>query len=132
SRAAYARMSTPAALSNGAATTYGFGLNVVERGGHQVLFHDGLVNSFRTALERWPDDDVTVVVLSNTPGNLPGHLAMQIGEDLVRGPTPYLALRLSYVHWRILVVAVAGLFALVLVSRRRGARARRLRAPGRR
>jgi CubicO group peptidase (beta-lactamase class C family) len=65
SEASYAAMATPGALNDGSAMTYGFGLRTATYRGRANVGHNGGINGFQTSLTHWPDDDLTVVVLSN-------------------------------------------------------------------
>ena len=48
--------------------TYAYGWNVSKRGNRQSISHGGGIYGFATHLARYPDDRVTVVVLSNVQG----------------------------------------------------------------
>jgi len=80
SPASFDLMATPDTLPNGLVTHYGFGLFIGDLGGHRVVFHGGGINGFLTHLARYPDDDMTVVVLSNATSVNPG----PIGEKIAR------------------------------------------------
>jgi CubicO group peptidase (beta-lactamase class C family) len=80
SQQSYDLMTTPARLNNDSVTTYGYGLAVRETNGHRRIAHGGGINGFVTMLAYYPDDDLTVVVLSNTPGAHPGTMEQQIAE----------------------------------------------------
>jgi len=56
---------TPATLTNGELTTYGFGWNIGEYHGRRRIWHGGSTCGFRTAIHRYPDDRFTVIVLTN-------------------------------------------------------------------
>ena len=56
---------TPARLSNGNESSYGFGWGIGKRGGHAGLFHGGGWVGFRTGIARYPEEKFTVVVLAN-------------------------------------------------------------------
>ena len=73
-------MTTPAVLNNDSAVTYGYGLGIREADGHRQIAHGGGINGFVTMLAYYPDDDLTVVVLSNTAGRHPGTMAQQIAH----------------------------------------------------
>jgi D-alanyl-D-alanine carboxypeptidase len=62
-----AQMWTPVRLNSGATYLYGFGWFVDERRGHRWISHTGLTG---TELSRFPDDGLTVVVLTNLGGTL--------------------------------------------------------------
>lgn len=44
---------------------YGFGQAIGSLGSHRLWSHGGGINGFATLLSRYPDDDLTVIVLSN-------------------------------------------------------------------
>jgi CubicO group peptidase (beta-lactamase class C family) len=60
--ATLAQMWTPVRLNSGASYPYGFGWFVDERRGHRWISHTGITG---TELSRFPDDELTVVVLTN-------------------------------------------------------------------
>lgn len=66
SPASYTLMSTPAALTGGGAHDYGFGLFIDSFEGHARIQHGGDIFGFNSMLVRFPDDGVTVAVLSNS------------------------------------------------------------------
>ena len=87
SPAAYAQMTTPLSLTDGSELSYGFGLGVGELEGHRKISHGGGINGFVTALARYPEDELSVVVLTNTEGPTAGQLEQQIAR-LVLGLEP--------------------------------------------
>lgn len=66
SPASYKQMSTPFALAGGAVSGYGFGLFIDSLDGHARIQHGGDIFGFNAMLARFPDDDVTVAVMSNS------------------------------------------------------------------
>jgi CubicO group peptidase (beta-lactamase class C family) len=56
---------TPVRLSSGAATSYGFGWFLDTHRGHIRHRHEGDSIGFRTAIQRYPDQRLTVIVLAN-------------------------------------------------------------------
>jgi CubicO group peptidase (beta-lactamase class C family) len=66
SAASYKLMSTPAALTGGGAHDYGFGLIIDSLDGHARIQHGGDIFGFNCMLARFPDDGVTVAVMSNS------------------------------------------------------------------
>jgi CubicO group peptidase (beta-lactamase class C family) len=46
-------------------SSYGYGWFVGERLGHRVAGHGGTYNGFRALVERYPDDGILIVILSN-------------------------------------------------------------------
>jgi CubicO group peptidase (beta-lactamase class C family) len=59
-------MLRPGILQSGAPANYGFGLNLDEHGGLPMVGHSGGWASFRTALLRFPEQRLTVIVLANS------------------------------------------------------------------
>lgn len=75
-----ALMVTDATLNDGSSTGYGYGLGLSELEGHRKVSHGGGINGFSTTLATYPDDDLVVVVLTNTGGSGPGSLEAQISR----------------------------------------------------
>lgn len=76
----YGRMTTPAVLSGGDTTSYGYGLGIGDFEGHRVIQHAGGINGFKTFLAHYPEDDLTVVVLANTEGANPGGIVRDVAR----------------------------------------------------
>lgn len=66
SLASYKLMSTPFALVGGGGNDYGFGLFIDSFEGHARIHHGGNIFGFNSTLVRFPDDGVTVAVISNS------------------------------------------------------------------
>jgi len=65
-RATFEQMWTPAKLNNGSETGYGFGWGIGKHRGHRLISHTGShMTGFKTALARFVDDKLTVIVLTN-------------------------------------------------------------------
>jgi hypothetical protein len=47
------------------AVSYGYGWFVGGRLGHRVAGHGGTYNGFRALIERYPDDEISIIILSN-------------------------------------------------------------------
>ncbi len=62
----FTAMTTPAKLTSGRPMQYGFGLFMDTLGTHRRIHHGGGINGFISELAYYPDDSLTVVVLSNT------------------------------------------------------------------
>ena len=59
-------MLQPSALLDGALPTYRFGLEWVQRDGHDIVFHGGSLWGFNTLLLRLPQRQQSIIFLSNT------------------------------------------------------------------
>lgn len=66
SEGSYKLMSTPFKSAEGGAHDYGFGLFIDSFEGHARIQHGGSIFGFNSMLARFPDDRVTVAVLSNS------------------------------------------------------------------
>ena len=66
---------TPNRLSDGTATTYGFGWNIDRRQGGRHIWHTGETRGFTNAIVKYPDRGLTVIVLTNRSGGDPLSLA---------------------------------------------------------
>lgn len=78
SRAALAQMWSPARLSSGALTDYGFGWFLGARGGVGFMRHGGAWQGFSSDIVRYPDRKLTVIVLANLARGAPGVLGDRI------------------------------------------------------
>lgn len=61
----YKKMITPVKLSDGTLTDYGYGLGMSVHDGHPVIRHGGNTVGFATYLTHYPEDDLTIVLLTN-------------------------------------------------------------------
>lgn len=75
-------MWTPVKLKNGQPNKghYGFGWFIDERNGHRCIHHDGAWQGFETAIDRYIDDQLTVVALTNLAGAEPGKITQHVAE----------------------------------------------------
>jgi len=80
-------MWTPAKLKTGQANNgrpnagnYGFGWFIDQRSGHRCIHHDGAWQGFETAIDRYVDDQLTVVALTNLADAEPGKITQHIAE----------------------------------------------------
>src|SRR5262249_32595052 len=65
---------------------YAFGLMVDTSGTHKVFGHGGGIEGFSTQLEYYPEEKLTVAVLSNVSSGAPGQISKQLAA-LTRGET---------------------------------------------
>ncbi len=77
----------PAKLPDGPAVSYGFGWFVDPYQGHKRMSHDGSTIGFRTTIQRFPDDKMTIIVLANRADVNPEELALKVA-DLYLGSKP--------------------------------------------
>jgi CubicO group peptidase (beta-lactamase class C family) len=63
--ASYQQMLTPVLLKDGSATTYGLGVDLGKRDGHNIIEHSGEVSGFVSENVVFPDDHAAIVVLTN-------------------------------------------------------------------
>ncbi len=78
---------TPVQPTGGAAKTpdgpnvsYGFGWFVDPYRGHKRMSHDGETIGFRTTIQRFPDDKLTIIVLANRTDVNPEKLALKVAD----------------------------------------------------
>lgn len=81
-RASLDLMWTPVKLKDGDVNKggYGFGWFIEQRKGHRCIHHDGAWQGFETAIDRYVDDRLTVVALSNLAGAKPGEITRHVAE----------------------------------------------------
>lgn len=76
-----------AKLEDGTTLTYGFGWFLDPYRGHKRMSHDGGTIGFRTTIQRFTDDGLTVIVLANRTDINPEELALKVA-DLYLGNEP--------------------------------------------
>ena len=81
-RGSFDLMWTPVVLKNGQRNKagYGFGWFIEQRDGHRCVHHDGSWQGFQTAIDRYVDDQLTVVVLANLAESEPGKISRRVAE----------------------------------------------------
>ncbi len=77
----------PQGFDNGPALSYGFGWFLDPYQGHKRMSHDGDTVGFRTTIQRFPDDNLTIIVLANRADLNPQDLALK-AADLYLGIKP--------------------------------------------
>jgi len=77
----------PAKSPEGTNVTYGFGWFLNPYRGHKRMSHDGETIGFRTTIQRFPDDQLTIIVLANRTDVNPEELALKVA-DLYLGSKP--------------------------------------------
>ena len=92
---------TPVRLNDGGTVPYGNGWDLSEQRGHRRIGHPGAWQGFETAIHRYPEFDLSVIVLANLNGATPSAIAQgiagilepalqppQLLETPLRGATP--------------------------------------------
>jgi CubicO group peptidase (beta-lactamase class C family) len=70
----------PAKFPDGPNVSYGFGWFLDPYQGHKRMSHDGGTIGFRTTIQRFPDDQLTVIVLANRVDINPEELALKVAD----------------------------------------------------
>jgi CubicO group peptidase (beta-lactamase class C family) len=73
-------MWTPAKLNDGKIKNYGFGWFLDPYKGHKSIGHNGATSGFSAAIQRFPDDALAVIILSNTDEQIASTLAKKVAE----------------------------------------------------
>jgi CubicO group peptidase (beta-lactamase class C family) len=64
--------------------SYGFGWFLDPYKGHQRMWHYGETMGFRTTIQRFPKDGLTVVVLANRVDLVPAEYALRVADLYLR------------------------------------------------
>jgi CubicO group peptidase (beta-lactamase class C family) len=78
-------MWTPAKLNNGKRTKYGFGWFLDEVEKHKNIGHGGSTCGFSASIQRFPDDKLAVILLTNTDEQIATALAKKIATFYFAG-----------------------------------------------
>jgi CubicO group peptidase (beta-lactamase class C family) len=70
----------PAKLPNGKPVSYGFGWFLDPYKGHKRMSHNGETIGFLTTIQRFPDDDLTIIVLENRTDKDPEQQALKVAD----------------------------------------------------
>jgi CubicO group peptidase (beta-lactamase class C family) len=73
-------MWAPFKLSSGEMSRYGFGWQLDSLDGHWNVHHGGALPGFRAEMSRFPNDSLTVIVLTNGDGARPDRIAAAIAK----------------------------------------------------
>jgi CubicO group peptidase (beta-lactamase class C family) len=74
----------PAQNESGASVAYGFGWFLAPYQGHKRMSHDGETVGFRTTFQRFPDDNLSIIVLANRADANPEELALRVADLYLR------------------------------------------------
>jgi CubicO group peptidase (beta-lactamase class C family) len=77
----------PTPLTGGATSGYGFGWQLSVFEGHQQVHHGGSLPGFRAEMALFPNDGLTVIVLTNADGAQPADIARGIARIYFAAPT---------------------------------------------
>ena len=69
---------------SGRPVAYGFGWFLAPYKGHKRMSHDGETVGFRTTFQRFPDDDLSIIVLANRGDRNPEELALRVADLYLR------------------------------------------------
>jgi len=70
----------PAKTEEGSTVSYGFGWFVDPYRGHTRMWHYGETVGFRTTIQRFPDDNLTIIVLANRIDVNPQAMALKVAD----------------------------------------------------
>jgi CubicO group peptidase (beta-lactamase class C family) len=70
----------PAKTEEGATVSYGFGWFLDPYRGHTRMWHYGETVGFRTTIQRFPDDNLTIIVLANRIDINPPEMALKVAD----------------------------------------------------
>jgi CubicO group peptidase (beta-lactamase class C family) len=88
SRAGLKMSWTPVRLNDGGTYPYGFGWNLTQQRGYRRIGHSGAWLGFQASIQRYPDFDITVIVLANLAQAKPEAIALGIAGLLEPVLTP--------------------------------------------
>lgn len=69
---------SPSVAVPGTSRQYGYGWMLYQQSGHRVIEHSGEVYGFVSDLARYPDDQLTIIVLSNSDWEKPDQIASDL------------------------------------------------------
>ena len=72
------QMWTPVRLDDGMTTKYGFGWSLGEVAGHKNIGHAGSTSGFSASIQRFPNDRLAVIILTNTDEQIATTLARKV------------------------------------------------------
>lgn len=74
-KSSFNEMWSPVKLNDGKTYPYGFGWELGEVNGHPVIEHDGAWQGFKSAISRFPNDSLTVIIFANLAQARPTRIA---------------------------------------------------------
>lgn len=81
------QMWTPAKLNDGKTVKYGFGWHLDTVEGHKNIGHSGTTSGFSASIQRFPDDRLAIIILTNTDEQIATALAKKIATFFFTKPS---------------------------------------------
>jgi CubicO group peptidase (beta-lactamase class C family) len=81
------QMWTPAKLNGAKPTKYGFGWFIDSVQGHVNIGHGGSTSGFSATIQRFPDDKLAIIILTNTDEAVATPLAKKVAEFYLKAPS---------------------------------------------
>jgi CubicO group peptidase (beta-lactamase class C family) len=79
-------MWTPARLNDGQTVKYGFGWFLESVEGHRNIGHSGATSGFSASIQRFPDDNLAIILLTNTDEQIATTLARRVAAFYFASP----------------------------------------------
>jgi CubicO group peptidase (beta-lactamase class C family) len=105
-----------AKVGSGELAAYGFGWFLDPYNGHERMWHDGETIGFRTTIQRFTADHLTIIVLCNRTDLDPGALARQVADLFLASSGQSQMKPLKFPPWLQRLVAVMGGGGLFVVT----------------
>ena len=67
-------------MNTGKATKYGFGWFIDALDGHKNIGHSGSTSGFSASIQRFPDDKLAVIILTNTDEQIATAIALRVAR----------------------------------------------------
>jgi len=87
-KSSYQEIWTPVKLNDGKTFDYGFGWGLGSQEGHRIQSHGGGTAGFSTVITRYPDDKLTVILLTNRAGSNAAGLAQAVAGFYIPALAP--------------------------------------------
>ena len=84
-KSSYDAMWAPATLNDGSKSNYGFGWSLDEMDGHRLIQHGGTWQGFKSAIARFVDDKLTIIMFANLRNTDEAKLTRYIARIIVPG-----------------------------------------------
>jgi CubicO group peptidase (beta-lactamase class C family)/membrane protein DedA with SNARE-associated domain len=114
--AAAADTEANAKVGSGELAAYGFGWFLDPYNGHERMWHDGETSGFRTTIQRFTTDHLTIIILCNRTDLDPGALAEQVANLFLPPPRQSQMKPLKFPAWLQRLVAAMGSGGLFVVT----------------